>query len=178
MQSLGTATVDSLNTLLKSIGGQAVAGAGGGFQSGNNHGINWDTDGYASGGGYAGNARSGALRVGLAVTGLLKSAQIIGGDIYMKRTVARSSATDTQTLFGELQIAQDYRRYLANKDIIDNIIALDPKSAFVRPAQARRPLRRVASFTLARDSGSGRAAEKGCWTPARPQPSHVGRKAA
>lgn len=60
----------------------------------------------------------------------LKLVDIQGGDIYLKRAVASSQATNLRDFLGDLKIAEDYRTYLENKSTIDAIIATDPKSIF------------------------------------------------
>jgi Ca2+-binding RTX toxin-like protein len=60
----------------------------------------------------------------------LKLVDIQGGDIYIKRAVASSQATNLRDFVGDLKIAEDYRTYLENKSTIDAIIAADPKSVF------------------------------------------------
>jgi len=60
----------------------------------------------------------------------LKLVDIQGGDIYLKRAVASSQATNLRDFLGDLKIAEDYRTYLENKATIDAIIASDPKSVF------------------------------------------------
>jgi len=60
----------------------------------------------------------------------LKLVDIQGGDIYLKRAVASSQATNLRDFVGDLKIAEDYRTYLENKATIDAIIAADPKSVF------------------------------------------------
>jgi Ca2+-binding RTX toxin-like protein len=66
----------------------------------------------------------------LTVIHALKDLDIAGGNLYIKRAIANSTATTLQQLSGELKIAEDYGRYLANKDLIDTLIALNPDSAF------------------------------------------------
>ncbi|MEQ1717974.1 MAG: hypothetical protein ABL907_18700, partial [Hyphomicrobium sp.] len=65
-----------------------------------------------------------------AVLAAVKNTQIVGGDLYVRRALADTRATTIEQLGAEIQIAQDYGSYLANKDIIDTIIAQDPTSAF------------------------------------------------
>src|SRR5262249_15765393 len=66
----------------------------------------------------------------LTVIHALKQVHVAGGNLYIKRAIANSTATTLQQLSGEIKIAEDYGRYLANKDIIDGLIALNPNSAF------------------------------------------------
>lgn len=60
----------------------------------------------------------------------LKGTNIIGGDIFAKRAMANSPATDLTALLGDLQIAENYRSYLADRVAINGMIAANPESAF------------------------------------------------
>ncbi|MEZ5901262.1 MAG: calcium-binding protein [Hyphomicrobiaceae bacterium] len=60
----------------------------------------------------------------------LKTISIDGGDIYVKRALRNSTATSINELNGEIAVAVDYARYLADKDVIDAVVALMPDSAF------------------------------------------------
>jgi len=60
----------------------------------------------------------------------LKTISIDGGDIYVKRALRNSTATSVNALNGEISVAVDYARYLADKTVIDAVIALMPDSAF------------------------------------------------
>lgn len=68
--------------------------------------------------------------VELAALTAIKKLQIEGGDIFMKRVVHNSQATNLRDFAGELSVAAEFARYLQNKDAIDAIIAADPDSAF------------------------------------------------
>jgi Ca2+-binding RTX toxin-like protein len=70
----------------------------------------------------------GAVEFGILT--VLKAMQVAGGDMYVKRAIANSKATTLEALNGDIQIAQDYSRYMDNKGIIDLLIAVDPNSAF------------------------------------------------
>ncbi len=52
----------------------------------------------------------------------IKQTQIIGGDIFAKRALANSVATDLTALLGDLQIASDYRFYAENREMINGYI--------------------------------------------------------
>lgn len=52
----------------------------------------------------------------------IKQTQIIGGDIFAKRALANSPATDLTALLGDLQIASDYRFYAENRELINGYI--------------------------------------------------------
>ncbi|MEA5504711.1 calcium-binding protein [Halotia wernerae UHCC 0503] len=60
----------------------------------------------------------------------LRELEIAGGDIFAKRVLQNSQAETLEELSGDFQIAQDYGRYLENKDVIDLLIATEPNSAF------------------------------------------------
>jgi hypothetical protein len=51
-------------------------------------------------------------------------------------------ATTLDQLAGELKVAEDYGRYLANKNLIDDLVALSPDSAEEFPVWQRRVLSR------------------------------------
>ncbi len=61
---------------------------------------------------------------------LKKGIKVAGGNLYIKRALALSKAQTLEELNGDLTIASDYARYLANKELIDAVIAMDPDSAF------------------------------------------------
>jgi len=52
----------------------------------------------------------------------LQGTQVIGGDIFAKRALANSKATDLTALLGDLQIAEDYRFYANNRELINGYI--------------------------------------------------------
>jgi len=52
----------------------------------------------------------------------LQGTSIIGGDIFAKRALANSKATDLTALLGDLQIASDYRFYANNRELINGYI--------------------------------------------------------
>lgn len=60
----------------------------------------------------------------------LKTARIDGGNIYVKRAIDNSRATTLDALSGDIALALDFGRYIANKEVIDTIIALSPQSVF------------------------------------------------
>ena len=61
---------------------------------------------------------------------LLHNTEVIGGDLLLKRAHQHSQYTDMLTLAGDLQVAQDYERYLNNRELINALIAANPNSAF------------------------------------------------
>ena len=52
----------------------------------------------------------------------LQGTQVIGGDIFAKRALANSKATDLTALLGDLQVASDYRFYANNRELINGYI--------------------------------------------------------
>ncbi|MFC5373614.1 DUF4214 domain-containing protein [Brevundimonas faecalis] len=52
----------------------------------------------------------------------IKQTQVIGGDIFAKRALANSAATDLTALLGDLRIAEDYRFYANNRELINGYI--------------------------------------------------------
>jgi Ca2+-binding RTX toxin-like protein len=52
----------------------------------------------------------------------LQGTNIIGGDIFAKRALVNSKATDLTALLGDLQIASDYRFYANNRELINGYI--------------------------------------------------------
>lgn len=64
------------------------------------------------------------------VLATIKATQTKGGDLYLKRAVLGSQASDLRTFTGDLKIAEDYKAYLKDKAVIDALIAAQPDSAF------------------------------------------------
>jgi len=52
----------------------------------------------------------------------IRQTQVIGGDLFAKRALAMSPATDLTALLGDLQIASDYRFYANNRELINGSI--------------------------------------------------------
>lgn len=134
--SMRLAAINVLNDVVKMVGGQLVGGdfAYIGFRT--EHGttsVGWS---YASArspdvpGGQTGNGHPAHDMVEYAVIQVLKHIEIAGGNLYMKRALAHTTATTLEQLAGELKIAEDYGRYLASKEVIDALIAQYPNSAF------------------------------------------------
>jgi 20S proteasome alpha/beta subunit len=63
-------------------------------------------------------------------TQLLQGTEAIGGNLLMKRAHHDDNTADMLTLAGDLQIAQDYERYLDNTEVINALIAANPNTAF------------------------------------------------
>ncbi len=61
---------------------------------------------------------------------ILRNTETIGGNLLLKRAHFHSNYADTGTLSGDLQVAQDYERYLDNRDVINALMAAHPNSAF------------------------------------------------
>jgi hypothetical protein len=55
---------------------------------------------------------------------------VIGGDLLLKRAHANSVYADTSVLGGDLQVAEDYERYLNNREAINAVMAANPDTAF------------------------------------------------
>jgi Ca2+-binding RTX toxin-like protein len=61
---------------------------------------------------------------------LLHNTEVVGGNLLLKRAHQHSQYSDMLTLAGDLQVAQDYERYLNNRELINALIAANPDSAF------------------------------------------------
>lgn len=61
---------------------------------------------------------------------LLQGTEAIGGNLLLKRAHHNGNAADMLTLAGDLQVAQDYERYLDNREVINALIAANPNTAF------------------------------------------------
>jgi hypothetical protein len=61
--------------------------------------------------------------VNAAALHLLHNTEAVGGDLLLKRAHQSSHYNDVVTLSGDLQIAEDYERYLDNRDVINALIA-------------------------------------------------------
>lgn len=68
------------------------------------------------------NVASADDAVSKGVMWSIKQTQVIGGDIFAKRALANSAATDLTALLGDLQIASDYRFYANNRELINGYI--------------------------------------------------------
>ncbi len=68
--------------------------------------------------------------VNAAAMDLLHHTEAVGGDLLVKRAHQHSVYSDVLTLGGDLQIAQDYERYLDNMQVINALMAANPASAF------------------------------------------------
>jgi 20S proteasome alpha/beta subunit len=68
--------------------------------------------------------------VNAAALDLLHDTEAVGGDLLLKRAHQDSQYTDVVTLSGDLQVAEDYERYLNNREVINALIAANPNTAF------------------------------------------------
>lgn len=68
------------------------------------------------------NVASADEAVSKGVLWSIDQTQIVGGDIFAKRALERSTATDLTVLLGDLQIAADYRFYAQNRELINGFI--------------------------------------------------------
>ncbi len=60
----------------------------------------------------------------------IRSTRIMGGDIIGKRAVYLSTATSLAQLYGDLVVAADYQKYLAERETINQMIQIQPDSQF------------------------------------------------
>ncbi len=68
------------------------------------------------------NVSSADQAVDKGVMWALPQTQIIGGDIFTKRAIKNSAATDITSLLGDIQTAKDYGKYAQNRDVINSYI--------------------------------------------------------
>ena len=73
---------------------------------------------------------SAAEMVDGALAGFIQGSQVIGGDMLLQRAALNSAATDTPTLNGDMSVAEEYQRYLNDRDVINALIASQPDSVF------------------------------------------------
>ncbi|MFT3810510.1 MAG: calcium-binding protein [Micropepsaceae bacterium] len=60
----------------------------------------------------------------------LQAAQVVGGNIYVKRVLHRNSQTDIAALLGDIQVASDYSAYQLDRQSINSLIASNPDAQF------------------------------------------------
>lgn len=53
----------------------------------------------------------------------IKQTKVIGGDIFAKRALYRSTATDLTALLGDLRLADDFRKYMGSAAFVDGAIS-------------------------------------------------------
>ncbi|PLR11504.1 hypothetical protein CFHF_15865, partial [Caulobacter flavus] len=68
--------------------------------------------------------------VGYGTAVAIKNTKIVGGDIFAKRAIANSQATDITALASDLNLAAEYRRYLESRYEINALIAASPTTEF------------------------------------------------
>ena len=92
------------------------------------------------------NVTSADEAVDKGVLWAIDRTEIVGGDLYMKRAIANSTADSVMALAGDMQIAEDYGVYLANREIINAAIAepYESLSASDKTALAARGVERGA----------------------------------
>jgi Ca2+-binding RTX toxin-like protein len=69
------------------------------------------------------NFTSSDRAVDFGVLSALRNTRIVGGGIFEKRAVARSTAVDLSALAGDLQIAADYASFGENRQLVNAMIA-------------------------------------------------------
>lgn len=77
---------------------------------------------------YSGSDSSVATEMGISYA--LRETRIRGGDFLIKRLVTAQPNASLTTLLGNVQVAEDYRKYLVNAANINGAIAADPSSTF------------------------------------------------
>ncbi|MCG2842128.1 hypothetical protein L6Q21_14155 [Sandaracinobacter sp. RS1-74] len=85
---------------------------------------------------YDGKDASAAVDIGVLLG--IRDTLIMGGDIFMKRAILNylpqgvlpTAEKDIITLLGNLQIAEDFGRYMRDPEPINRLIAANPNSAF------------------------------------------------
>jgi hypothetical protein len=147
VSNLATATLTTLDQFLTAIGGQASSDQGiqisydlsaeqNGYTAFSVVPINTPNDPYglyddSYGYWYAYNLNfTGEDMITDTVITALKHVQFTGGNIYMETALANSQATTLAGLAGDLEVGEDYGRYLTSKNVIDDLIALNPNSTF------------------------------------------------
>lgn len=64
------------------------------------------------------------------ITSFIRDTQVIGGDILTKRAIANSAAGTTAALTGDIAAAEEYRKYLDNREAINIHVAANSDSVF------------------------------------------------
>jgi len=77
---------------------------------------------------YSGSDASAAVDAGGLIG--LRSTKIAGGDIILKRALYGSQATTLTGVYGDLLTAADYRRYLENRQTINDLMTQQPVTQF------------------------------------------------
>ncbi|PXA78609.1 hypothetical protein DMC25_22430, partial [Caulobacter sp. D4A] len=68
--------------------------------------------------------------VGYGTAIAIKNTKIVGGDIFAKRAISNSLATDITALASDINLAAEYRRYLESRYEINALIAASPTTEF------------------------------------------------
>lgn len=77
---------------------------------------------------YSGSNLSEAVETG-SIDGI-KTTRVYGGDLFVKRAIAQSQASNLVELMGDIQTASDYGMYLNNRTDINTLITQSPTSEF------------------------------------------------
>lgn len=77
---------------------------------------------YVTYGGTQYNVVSADQAVTKGVLWAMPQTKIIGGDIFAKRAILNGAATELSVLAGNIQTAKDYRKYAANRTLINSYI--------------------------------------------------------
>ncbi|MBI3699143.1 MAG: hypothetical protein HY242_01680 [Afipia sp.] len=136
---LGNVVRDTINSYLTAVNGEALDHSSSmfiGYMTGNTGAP------YVAGSSFFATADQA---VSFATLNILRNTEVIGGDLLLKRAHQNSLYADTLTLGGDLQIAQDYERYLNDRETVNALIALNPNSAFAAGW--------IATFARANDLG-------------------------
>ncbi len=115
---LAAAARDALNGLTELIGGQVVTPGIAGhygekyfFSTGGNEFLSNQFD-------------TAQAAIGNGVARQIRAAQIEGGDLYMKRALANSTALTREDLIDDLQTASEYGLYLDNQALYDDVVEI------------------------------------------------------
>ena len=75
------------------------------------------------------NENTGDQAINAGVMWAIKQTELIGGNIFEKRAIANSTATDVTSLMADLQIASDYTKYRQSWQSMNQLLAANPNSA-------------------------------------------------
>ena len=115
---------DTLNSLIATV---SYTGATGYVSNLNGYATN-QTYGHTGGqiyvkiNGVQTNFSSADQAVEFGALAAIRNTKIVGGDIFAKRVIAKSVATDLASLTGDLRVAGDYRYYVQNRDVVAGLI--------------------------------------------------------
>lgn len=132
---MANSAVDAVNGLINYVvGGSDLNAAGNAVALREKFGHQGNTvyfDWYSSGSwvrAYSGSDSSVATEMGVSYA--LRETRVRGGDFLVKRLIAAQPNASLTTLLGNVQVAEDYRKYLTNAANINGAIAADPSSTF------------------------------------------------